>query len=277
MKITDINGKVTLNNGVEMPYLGLGVFQIQDGTEVINSVSHALKHGYRHIDTASLYGNEKGVGEAVKKCGIQREEIFITTKVWNSDQGYDKTLKAFDLSLEKLSLDYLDLYLVHWPVNGKYKETWKALEEIYNQGKVRAIGISNFLKHHIDDLLQSANIVPAVNQMEFHPYLIQQHLFDYCLDVGIRYEAWSPLMQGNFLNDTTLQSLSKKYSKNAAQIILRWDLQKGVITIPKSIRKDRIISNADIFDFEILDSDMRLIDSLDKNFRFGADPANFNF
>ncbi len=278
MLITDIKGCVKLYNGVEMPYLGLGVFQVSDGNEVINSVKWALETGYRHIDTAALYGNEKGVGEAVRQSSINRNEIFVTSKVWNSDQGYDRTLKAFDTSMKKLGFDYLDLYLVHWPVKGKYKDTWRALEHIYKQGSVKAIGISNFLKHHIEDLLQSAEIIPMVNQMEFHPYLIQQDLMDYCVKNKIQYEAWSPLMQGQkLLSDPAINKIAAKYSKSPAQVVLRWDIQKGVVTIPKSVKKERIISNSQIFDFELSQEDMKLINSLDKAERIGADPDNFNF
>lgn len=277
MKITDLQGTVSLYNGIEMPYFGLGVFQVEDGSEVINSVKYALKVGYRHIDTASLYGNEIGVGEAINVSGVDRNEVFVTSKVWNSDQGYECTLKAFELSMKKLKFEYLDLYLIHWPVKGKYKDTWRALEKLYKDGRVRAIGISNFLKHHIEDLKQTAEVTPMVNQMEFHPYLAQQELIDYCNKNKICYEAWSPLMQGQILSEPLLQKLSEKYSKSPAQIILRWDLQKGVVTIPKSVRKERILSNSQIFDFEISEDDMILIDRLDKNKRIGADPDNFNF
>ena len=277
MNITDIKGSVELSNGVKIPYFGLGVFQIDEGSEVINAVKYALEVGYRHIDTAALYGNEKGVGEAVRQSGINRNEIFVTSKVWNSDQGYEKTLKAFDRTMIKLGFDYLDLYLIHWPVKGKYKETWKALEYLYKQGRIKAIGISNFLQQHIEDLLTSAEVVPMVNQMEFHPYLVQQKLIDYCNTNRIQYEAWSPLMQGQILSDKVLNQLAEKYSKTPVQIILRWDLQKGVITIPKSIKKERILSNSQIFDFTIDDADMALIDRLDKNYRVGPDPENFNF
>lgn len=277
MLITDIKGCVKLSNGVEMPYFGLGVFQMDEGSEVINSIIYALDNGYRHIDTAALYRNEKGVGEAIRQSSVDRKGIFVTSKVWNSDQGYDKTLKAFDRSMEKLGFDYLDLYLIHWPVKGKYKETWRALEQLYKQGRVRSIGISNFLKHHIEDIKQSAEIIPMVNQMEFHPYLVQHDLIDYCNENNIRYEAWSPLMQGQILSDDTIKKLADKYNKTTAQIILRWDLQKGVITIPKSVKKERIVSNSQIFDFEISAEDMKLIDGLDKNKRIGPDPDNFDF
>lgn len=277
MNITDINGTVTLSNGVQMPYLGFGVFQVREGNEVKQAVLHALAAGYRHIDTAALYGNEKGVGEAIVQSGIPRKEIFVTSKVWNSDQGYDSTLRAFDRSMNLLGFDYLDLYLVHWPVKGKFVQTWKALENIYSGGRVRAIGISNFLQHHLEELLPQVNIVPMVNQMEFHPRLVQQSLIDFCMEKKIQYEAWSPLMQGQITKIPELQSLAAKYKKDIAQIVLRWDLQKSVVTIPKSIHKERIISNAQIFDFVLSNEDVKFIDGLDKHQRVGADPDNFNF
>jgi methylglyoxal/glyoxal reductase len=277
MKITDLSGIVELSNKVKMPYFGLGVFQMNDGEEVINSVSYALKIGYRHIDTAALYYNEKGVGTAIINSGIKREQLFVTSKVWNSDQGYDNTLRAYDKSLQKLQMNYLDLYLIHWPVKGKFKDTWHALETIYKQGRVKAIGISNFLKHHIDDLLRSAEIVPMVNQMEFHPYLVQQDLIDYCKKFNIQYQAWSPLMQGKVVEVDLLQKLGSKYKKDPAQIVLRWNLQKDVVTIPKSSHKERILSNSHIFDFELTQDEVKAIDKLDRHERLGADPDNFNF
>ncbi len=277
LNISDIKGTVTLHNGIAMPYLGLGVFQVNDGKEVIDAVQNALAAGYRHIDTASLYRNEKGVGEAIRKSEIPRNKIFVTSKVWNSDQGYDSTMHAFEKSLKLFGFDYLDLYLVHWPVKGKYKETWKALEKLYAEKRVRAIGVSNFLQHHLDDILSYCNIKPMVNQMEFHPYLVQQDLIDYCRAQEIQYEAWSPLMQGKIVGVPELQKLAAKYKKDVAQLVLRWDLQKGVVTIPKSVRKERIISNAKIFDFEISSDDMTAIDRLDRHERVGADPDNFNF
>jgi methylglyoxal/glyoxal reductase len=277
MNITDITGTVTLHNGTQMPYFGLGVFQVHDGDEVIHAVQNALMAGYRHIDTAALYGNEKGVGEAVALGGIARREIFVTSKVWNSDQGYDMTMRAFEKSLKLLGFDYLDLYLVHWPVKGKYRETWKALETLYREKRIRAIGVSNFLKHHLDDLLSHCNEVPMVNQMEFHPYLVQQDLIDFCHQQKIHYEAWSPLMQGRIIGIPQLQSIAMKYAKDVAQVVLRWDLQKGIVTIPKSVRKERIISNAQIFDFELSPEEVKAIDRLDRQERVGADPDNFDF
>lgn len=275
--ITDLQGTFELHNGVKMPYFGLGVYLSKDGNEVTNAVKEALNHGYRHIDTASIYNNEKGVGAGVKESNIDRKDIFVVSKVWNSDQGYDSTLKAFDESLERLEMDYLDLYLIHWPKGDRSKETWRAMERLYNEKRVRSIGVSNFLQHHIEDLLTEANTVPMVNQMEFHPYLVQQELVDFCNQKGIQYEAWSPLMQGKIFDLPILKDLAFKYEKTIAQIVLRWDIQKGVVTIPKSVKKERIISNAAIFDFELRREDVQLLDSLNREHRFGPDPDNFDF
>ena len=276
-KITDLQGTFTLNNGIAMPYLGLGVYLSKDGQEVINAVKWALEAGYRHIDTASIYHNEEGVGKGIKQSGISRDEVFVVSKVWNSDQGYETTLKAFDDSLKRLDTDYLDLYLIHWPVAGQYKETWKALEKLYAEGRVKAIGVSNFMQHHLEDLLSDAKVVPTVNQMEFHPYLVQQGLVDFCQKNTIQYEAWSPMMQGKIFQLEEFGLLAKKYDKGIAQIVLRWDLQKGVVTIPKSSKHERIIANADIFDFELTDEEVSFLDALDRGQRFGPDPDNFNF
>jgi diketogulonate reductase-like aldo/keto reductase len=260
-----------------MPYLGLGTYLTQQGTEITNAVNYALEAGYRHIDTAAIYGNEDGVGTAIKESSIARSDIFITTKLWNSRQGYDSTLRAFDKSLEALGIDYLDLYLIHWPTKDKYKESWRALEKLYRDGRVKAIGVSNFHVHHLEDLLTTAEIVPMVNQVEFHPYLLQKPLTDFCTKHAIQYESWSPLMQGNITSVELLHNLALKYNKTEAQIVIRWNLQKGVIVIPKSIKKDRIISNAQVFDFVLSNEDSNAIDALDRSFRFGADPDNFNF
>jgi len=268
---------ITLNNGVRMPQLGLGVWRVEEGPQVEQSVAAALLHGYRSIDTAAVYGNEAGVGKAIRGSGLRREDLFITTKVWNADQGYDSTLRAYEASLEKLGLDYVDLYLVHWPVKGKYRETWKALCKLYEDKRVRAIGVSNHQIHHLNDIIEDTGVVPAVNQVEFHPLLTQRELLAYCREKGIALEAWSPLMQGNNLDHPTLTSLSQKYNKTPAQIVLRWDLQQGVVTIPKSTREERIKENADVFDFELSAEDMAAIDAMNENRRFGADPDNFNF
>ncbi|RIV72823.1 aldo/keto reductase [Flagellimonas aequoris] len=276
-KITDLQGTFELHNGVQMPYFGLGVYLSKDGNEVIHAVKEALDHGYRHIDTAAIYNNEEGVGTGIKEGSVDRKDVFLVSKVWNTDQGYDSTLRAFEASLERLGTDYLDLYLIHWPKGDLSKETWKAMERLYKEKRVRSIGVSNFLQHHLEDLLTSVEIVPMVNQMEFHPYLVQQKLLDFCNANHIQYEAWSPLMQGNIFDLDIMKDLAAKYNKTIAQIVLRWDLQKGVVTIPKSSKKERIIANADLFDFEISDEDVKLLDSLDRGKRFGPDPDNFNF
>lgn len=265
-----------LHNGVKMPWFGLGVWQTKEGEEVEKAVGYALDAGYRHIDTAAIYGNEEGVGRAIAQSDISREDIFVTTKAWNSDQGYESTLKAFETSRKKLGFDYVDLYLIHWPVKGKYKDTWRALEKLYKDGYVRAIGLSNFQIHHIEDVLTSAEILPMVNQVEYHPRLTQRELQMFCRDHKIQLEAWSPLMQGN-LDVAELKELAEKYGKTPAQIVLRWDLQNGVVTIPKSVRSSRIVENAGVFDFELAIDDMDKINSLNQNKRFGADPDNFNF
>lgn len=275
--VTDIEGTFELHNGVQMPYLGLGTYQADNDDEVIQAVRYALQKGYRHIDTAALYNNEEGVGRGIAESGVSRDTVFVVSKVWNTDQGYENTLRAFDASLKRLNLEYLDLYLIHWPVVEKYKETWKAFETLYREKRVRAIGVSNFLQHHIKDLTEAAEIIPMVNQMEFHPYLVQQELIDYCNTKGIQYEAWSPFMQGKLFSLDITADLEKKYDKSAAQIILRWNLQKGVVTIPKSVHKNRIESNAQIFDFELSSDDMAYLDGFDKGERNGPHPDTFQF
>jgi len=268
---------VTLNNGVKMPIMGLGVFKVEDGNVVTEAVKAAIQNGYRSIDTASFYDNEAGVGKGIKESGVPREDLFITTKVWNSDHGYENTLKAFDISLEKLGLEYLDLYLIHWPVRGKYVETWKALEKLYHEGKVKAIGVSNFNIHHLEDILREGEVKPVINQVEYHPHLTQVELREFCEREGIQLEAWSPLKKGELLGDPVIQRLAEKHQKTPAQIILRWDIQNNVLTIPKSIKEHRIIENADIFDFSLEEEDMQEINGLNINSRSGADPETFNF
>ncbi|WP_423801963.1 aldo/keto reductase [Neobacillus sp. SAB-20_R2A] len=273
--LESLKDTTTLHNGVEMPWFGLGVFKVKEGSEVIDSVKAAIKNGYRSIDTAAVYQNEEGVGQAIRESGVSREELFITSKVWNSDQGYESALQAYETSLNKLGLDYLDLYLIHWPGKNKFKETWKALEKLYKDGRVRAIGVSNFKVHHLEELLKDAEIKPMVNQVEYHPHLTQKDLLAFCQKEGIQLEAWSPLKQGQLLNDPTLSEIAEKYGKSTAQVILRWDLQSKVVTIPKSIKEQRIIENADIFDFELSTEDMERIDSLNKDERVGPDPDDF--
>ncbi|MBN2981512.1 MULTISPECIES: aldo/keto reductase [Cohnella] len=281
MKARHLQDTIKLRNGVDMPWLGIGVFQVQEGSELVKALRSAVKLGYRSIDTAAIYQNETGVGqgirEALAETGLARESLFVTSKVWNTDLGYEQTLAAYEASLQKLGLDYLDLYLIHWPVEGKYKEAWKALETLYNRGKVRAIGVSNFQIRHLEELKESAEIVPMVNQVEFHPLLTQEPLRAYCEERGIQMEAWSPLMQGQLLDHPLLAELAAKYGKTAAQIILRWDLQHGVVTIPKSTKETRIAENANVFDFELAKDDMKRIDALNENRRVGPDPENFDF
>ncbi len=275
--LTDLKGTFTLHNGVEMPYFGLGVYLSKDGKEVANAVKWALQEGYRHIDTASIYKNEEGVGQGIRESAVDRKELFVVSKVWNNDQGYESTIKSYEASLKRLNLDYLDLYLVHWPVKGKYRETWRAMEYLYKHKGVRAIGVSNFMQHHLEDLISSSEIVPMVNQMEFHPYLVQQELIDFCNKNTIQYEAWSPLMQGHIFELDMMKDLAAKYNRTIAQIVLRWNLQKGIVTIPKSVKKERIRANADIFDFELAAGDVKKLEQLDRGKRFGPDPNNFDF
>jgi len=275
--INHITDCTLLNNKVKMPWLGLGVYKVKEGAETEQAVSTALATGYRSIDTATLYQNEAGVGQAIASSGIPRQDIFVTTKVWNSDQGYESTLKAFDQSLKKLRLDYVDLYLIHWPVKGMYLETWKALEKLYHDGLVRAVGLSNFLIHHIQDILAMCEVRPAVDQVEFHPELRQEGLHRFCIENLIQLEAWAPLGKGRTLSDPTILAIAEKYGKTPAQILIRWDLQHEVVTIPKSIQPSRIVENAQVFDFEISAEDMARIDQIDKNLRFGAHPDHINF
>jgi len=268
----ELSSAVILNNGVTMPWLGLGVWRSTPGRETEQAVRWALEIGYRHIDTAALYENEADVGKAVRASGIRRESVFITTKVWNSDQGYAKTLKAFDLSRKKLDMDVVDLYLVHWPITGKFTDTWEALEKLYADGKVRAIGVSNFLIHHLEELLAGCSVTPAVNQVEFHPLLLQKELLDYDTAKGIRHEAWAPLARGRIFADPVLLSLAEKYGRTPAQIVIRWEIQLGVVTIPKSVRRERIEENSRVFDFELSASDLAKLSALDRGQRIGWHP-----
>lgn len=269
-----IQSTVQLNNGVKMPRFGLGVYKSAD--ETASAVKWALKAGYRHIDTATFYGNERYVGQAIRESGIPRKEIFVTTKLWNNMQRENRQREALEYSLKELNLGYIDLYLIHWPVPGKFKATWKLFEQFYEEGMVRAIGVSNFLEHHLDELLTDANIVPAVNQFECHPYNTRESLRKYCKEKGIVCEAWSPLARGKLINEATIQKIADKYGKTVAQIILRWDYQSDIVTIPKSVKQSRIIENSQIFDFALAKEEIQTINGLNKNL-ISEDPDNFNF
>lgn len=269
-----IETKVKLNNGVEMPILGLGTYLAKSGKETQEAVLYALESGYRLIDTAKIYGNEKDVGEAVRKSGIPREEIFITTKLWNSDHGYHKAISACEGSLKKLGLSYIDLYLIHWPVEGLRNETWEALEKLRRDGKCRAIGVSNYMIWHLEELMNNSSTVPEVNQVEFSPYLFQKDLLDFCKTHHIQLEAYSPLTKGHKLDDPKLLAIATKYSKSPAQILIRWGLQKGMVEIPKSVRKQRILENADVFDFAISSEDIKVLDSFNEDVHTSWDPSS---
>ncbi|MFK0291219.1 aldo/keto reductase [Streptomyces sp. NPDC090442] len=269
---------ITLNNDVTMPQLGYGVWQIPD-EEAFTAVGHALEAGYRSIDTAAIYGNEAGTGKALAASGIAREELFVTTKLWNSEQGYDSTLRAFDASLDKLGLEYVDLYLIHWPLPSRdtYVDTYKAFEKIYADGRAKAIGVSNFLPAHLERLLGETSIVPAVNQIELHPQLQQAESRAFHAKHGIATEAWSPLGQGKgLLTDATVARLAEKHGKTPAQVVLRWHLQLGNVVIPKSATPSRIRENFDVFGFELDDADLAALAGLDSGTRLGPDPATFD-
>ncbi|MGH3518768.1 MAG: aldo/keto reductase [Haloechinothrix sp.] len=269
--------EIRLANGVTIPQLGYGVFQIPPD-QTPRAVRAALDAGYRSIDTASAYGNESGVGVAVRESGIPRADLFITTKLWNSDQGYDSTLAAFDRSLTELGMDYVDLYLIHWPLprRDRYRDTWRALQRVHADGRVRAIGVSNFGVAHLTRLLESAEVVPAVNQIELHPYLPQAELRAFHAEHGIVTEAWSPLAQGELLAEQAMTGLASKYGKSPAQIVLRWHLQLGNVAIPKSVTPSRIRENIDVFDFELADDDLVVLTELNKGKRIGPDPDVFD-
>lgn len=265
-----------LANGVTMPWLGLGVFKMPEGETTRDSVDFALRAGYHLVDTASYYGNETGVGEGIRKSGVNPQSVFVTTKVWNSEQGYDATLKAFEQSRRRLGLEILDLYLIHWPVAGKYRETWRAMETLLDEGRVRAIGVCNFHSRHLDDLLQTARVAPMVNQVECHPLLSQEPLSRYCRQQGIRVEAWAPLIRGK-LDLPDVADIAQRRGKTPAQVVLRWHLQHDRVVIPKSVHPERIRENADVFDFALSTEEMARIDALNQDRRFGPDPERFNF
>ncbi|MGM9974544.1 MAG: aldo/keto reductase [Clostridiaceae bacterium] len=275
----------TLLNGVKIPCVGFGTWRTPDGEVAVSSVKEALKVGYRHIDTAAAYKNEGSVGKAIKEAGIPREEIFVTSKLWNSEHGYETTLKAFEKTMEELGLDYLDLYLIHWPVPKIHREdwkeatlsTWRAFEKLYKEGKIKAIGVSNFKVHHLQHIIDNCEIKPMVNQIEFHPSCLREDIVDFCRENNILVEAWSPLASGEVFKVEELKTIAEKYNKNVAQLVIRWVLQKEILPLPKSVHSDRIKDNGDIFDFEISKEDMQLIDGITSCKGSGNDPDFIEF
>lgn len=266
--------KITvLNNNIKMPLLGFGTYMIEDYDTLNLCINSALDIGYRHIDTASYYNNEIEIGKILKESSIKRNDIFITTKLWNHDHGYEKTLKAFNTSLKKLNTNYIDLYLIHWP-NPYHKETWRALEKLYKEGFVRAIGVCNYTIDYLKQIINNFDIVPAVNQIEFHPYLIQKDLMDFCKMYNIQIEAWSPLMRGKIFEIDLLKKMAQKYNRSISQIVLRWDIEMGVSTVPKSITPARIKENSKFFDFSLTPNDIKDINNLNLNKRFSQTPDN---
>lgn len=274
-----------LSNNYKIPNIGFGTFRTPSGEETEQSVMNAIKAGYRHIDCAAAYGNEKSVGEAIRKSGVAREELFVTSKLWNDDKGYENTLAAFNRALDDLQLDYLDLYLIHWPIAKASKEnwqeanseSWRALEELYNQGKIKAIGVSNFLKHHLEPLFETANIKPMVNQIEFHPGMLQEEIVEFCKKHNILVEAWAPFSNGQVLNNPVLKEIADKYKKSVAQLTLRWIIQKSIVPLPKSVTPERIKSNLEVFDFEISEQDVERIDRLTDCGGSGLHPDKVDF
>lgn len=265
-----------LINEVKMPAIGIGTYKTGSDEETAHAVKFAIEAGYRHIDAAAFYGNEIGVGKGIKESGVKREDIFLVTKLWNDDHGYDKTMEAFNKSLERLQVEYLDLYLIHWPTKLN-SETWRAFEELYESGKVRAIGVCNFKEGHLEELKESAKIMPMVNQMEVHPFNTRKKLREYCKVNNIQMVAWSPISRGRVLTNELLIKLSEKYSKTITQVVLKWHIQNGVVPIPKSSNEGRIKENFEVFDFGIAKEDMELIASLNEDKSVTAGPDNTTF
>ncbi|MEG0295239.1 MAG: aldo/keto reductase [Clostridium sp.] len=281
----NINSTYTLNNGYKIPCIGFGTFEVKDGEETLNSVVEALKVGYRHIDTATRYANEESIGLAIKKSGIKREDIFVTSKVWNSDQGYENTITAFKKSLKDLDLDYLDLYLIHWPIPATHKEdweqstydTWRAMEKLYKEGKIKSIGVSNFKPHHLKPLIEKATITPMINQIELHPSHNQEDTVSFCKENNILVEAWGPLSRGKIFTVEEMQEIANKYNKSIAQVTLRWHIQNGILPLPKSVTPSRIKENLEVFDFELSKEDMNRISNIKGCVGTGIDPDNISF
>ena len=268
-----IDTAVTLNDAVSMPLLGLGTYQIPSGGRCERAVAHALARGYRHIDTAALYNNEGDVGRAVRDSGLAREDVFVVTKLWNSDQGHDSTFRAFDRSIARLGLETVDLYLIHWPETGKRLDSWRAMAEIRKQGRCRSIGVSNFTVKHLQELLRASDVVPSVNQVEFSPFLYQRELLQFCESKGIQLVAYCPLTRGDKLGHPSVVALARKHGQTPAQVLLRWALQHRVAVIPKSARAERIDENAQLYDFALDSDDMAQLDRLDEGYRTCWDPS----
>ena len=264
--------KVKMNNGIEIPLLGLGTYAITSQTDVENALSAAFEAGYRLIDSAAAYNNEKQIGKAIKKSNVPREEIFLTTKLDNWDHGYDNALRAFDESLKNLDMEYVDLYLVHWPITGKRKETWKAFEKIYKEGRAKSIGVSNYTVRHLIELLDNAEVIPAINQVELNPFCYPKEILKICKENNIIVEAYTPLARTHKFMHPLIKEMTQKYNKTPAQVLLRWGVQHDAVVIPKSSRRERIFENADIFDFEISEGDMETMNKLDENLRSSEDP-----
>jgi diketogulonate reductase-like aldo/keto reductase len=272
-----LNDTYTLNNGVKMPALGLGTWKAEQGDETEQAILDAFELGYRHIDTAKLYNNEETVGRAFRVSGLPREEVFITSKVWNDEQRSGHVARALEDTLQRLGLDYVDLYLIHWPVPGKFIQSYRVLEDLSRQGKARAIGVSNFLETHLDELAKESRVTPAVNQIEWHPWLQQRSLLERCRRDGIVVEAWAPIMKGKVAEIPEIVEIAKRHNKTPVQVTLRWGLQNRVVMIPKSVRRERIEENADLYDFTLTPEEIAVIDSLDRGERLGPDPGNINF
>jgi len=270
----NLQSKLKLNSGVEIPVLGLGVWQSPPGKGTRDAVGYALESGYRLLDTARIYGNEGDVGDAIRESGLPRDKVFVTTKLWNSDQGYSSAMKACEESLRRLNLTYLDLYLVHWPVEGLRKETWRAMAALVKQGKCRAVGVSNYTIRHLQELLENADLVPAVNQVEFHPFLYQKELLEFCHLKGVQLEAYSPLTRGERLNQAEVVAVAARHGRSPAQVLIRWGLQHSLVLIPKSVKRERIVENSRVFDFDLSPEEMRSLDSLNEDFRTCWDPSN---
>lgn len=269
------NGTLELANGVKMPQLGLGVYKMTDPGQTVEAITYAIETGYRAIDTAAIYENERETGEAIRHSGVPRKELFITSKVWNTDQGYDETLRAFETSLKKLGLDYLDLYLTHWPVSEKYVDTYKAIERLYDEKLIRTTGVSNHHAHHLERILVKANVAPMVNQIELHPYLTQEPLRAFCEENGIAVTSWSPLARGKLLAEPTLLHIGEQYGKTPAQVIIRWHLQNNLIVIPKSVTPERIRENNEVANFELTSEEMASINALNRDERVGTNPDTY--